>query len=219
MGSCALSYYLSTMHPKKFKYIINDTDENLITLVTIMKDKEKLTQFTATINEVVKTILDKESYNKLTKKNDDKFLGWFISNLIYNFHAGLYNPKYKPRVYDFSNIGIVQFLQNENVVILNKDGYQVFTDNMNDKTTLMFIDPPYLMSQNLQYNLTNTIGYGNIYEYCSENNIKTLKSRILFCLEDNWIIRLLYKKHIKTTHVKQYSTTRKKTNHLIIANF
>ena len=36
-GSCALSYYISTIHPKKYKYILNDLDHYLTPFMTSKK--------------------------------------------------------------------------------------------------------------------------------------------------------------------------------------
>ena len=44
-GTSALSYYISLQHPKKFKYILNDLNKQLIELYTIMKDKAKCKKY------------------------------------------------------------------------------------------------------------------------------------------------------------------------------
>ena len=58
----------------------------------------------------------------------------------------------------------------------------------------------------------------NIYEYLSNNTIDKMKATILLCLEDNWIIKLLFNKFIKSSYNKQYEVSKKKTTHLIISN-
>ena len=41
---------------------------------------------------------------------------------------------------------------------------------------------------------------------------------IVLCLEDNWIIKLLFKDYIKAEYNKKYEMSKKKTTHLIITN-
>ena len=44
-GSCALSFYISTLHPNKYKYVLNDNDKNLTELLKITQDKIKFDKF------------------------------------------------------------------------------------------------------------------------------------------------------------------------------
>ena len=37
-GTSALSYYISTKYPNKFNYVLNDLDENLITLYKLVSN-------------------------------------------------------------------------------------------------------------------------------------------------------------------------------------
>ena len=58
-----------------------------------------------------------------------------------------------------------------------------------------------------------------IYEYLSLNNIKKEKAKIYIILEDNWIIKLLFKNNnIIDNNCKIYQTTKKKYNHITITN-
>ena len=62
----------------------------------------------------------------------------------------------------------------------------------------------------------------NIYEYIYKirNDLLILKSTILLCLEDIWIIRLLFDnlKDCFITYDKLYQVSKKKTTHIIIYN-
>ena len=75
------------------------------------------------------------------------------------------------------------------------------------------MDPPYLNSCNTFYSTPTT----NIYEYLNLNPIEKMKSTFILCLEDMWINRLLFKNNkFSTGYNKQYQTTKKSTNHIII---
>ena len=59
----------------------------------------------------------------------------------------------------------------------------------------------------------------NIYEYLYFNRITDMKALLLICLENIWIIKLLFLNNIKNEYAKKYQTTKKNTSHLIISNF
>jgi len=82
------------------------------------------------------------------------------------------------------------------------------------KDYLLFLDPPYTASCNEFYSNKTT----NIYEYCESNNIDKMKAIVIFVLENNWIIRLLFKHNIKSEYNKLYQCSKKNTSHLIISN-
>ena len=78
------------------------------------------------------------------------------------------------------------------------------------------MDPPYLQSCNDFY--TDEKNF-NIYEHVSNNNFENKPAYIAFCLENNWIIKLLFRDYInKIIYDKTYQTTKKKTTHIIISN-
>jgi hypothetical protein len=58
----------------------------------------------------------------------------------------------------------------------------------------------------------------NIYEFFSNNNIKQFKAKLILILENNWIIKLLFKNEKSFIYDKQYQVSKKKTNHIIISN-
>ena len=58
----------------------------------------------------------------------------------------------------------------------------------------------------------------NIYEHLYYNEIKNFKAITVLCLEDIWIIRLLFNGYIKNSYSKKYETSKRTTNHIIIDN-
>jgi site-specific DNA-adenine methylase len=216
-GSSAFSVYLSKLYPKKYKYIINDIDENLIKLYNYIKNDDQKIQ--DLINDVMKSIKNKDDYLKIISKSyENKFISWFISNKIYNVRPGLYNLNYKyndEKKLKFKDYEIFKFLIDEDVEILNIDGIDLIKKYFESEKNLIFIDPPYLDSCNDFYSdKRNT----NIYEYISNNNLIKKKSFILLVLEETWIIKLLFKNYFSVRYSKVYQFSKKKTFHILITN-
>lgn len=210
-GSCAMSYYISLKHPKKFKYIINDNNTNLIKLLNILKDENEWIKFREEINEILKKIIDKESYLVNTKK--DTFTGWFIGNKYFSIRPFLYNTTRKIIPLK-EHYPIIDFLRNEDIEILNTDGCLVYNDNKFNSKTLILLDPPYLLTDNRWY---STPTY-NIYETMGEETMKNLKAKIVMIVNNNFIMRFIYKKWYIIEYDAKYQTTKKELTHLIISN-
>ncbi len=90
-GSSAFSYYLSTLYPKRFKYILNDNNDYLIELYNISKDEIKFNTLINELNELVKTIKTKSDYDKIVKQ--DNLNAFIIGNKIYAIRPYLYPIK------------------------------------------------------------------------------------------------------------------------------
>ena len=82
-GSVAFSCKLSELYPKRFKYKLNDLDENLINLMKLCKDEVEWNKFVEKINKTVQEIDTKEKYLNIINKKD--LLGYFIMKKIFNF--------------------------------------------------------------------------------------------------------------------------------------
>jgi len=211
-GTSALSFYIANKHPKKYKYILNDIDDNLIKLYTIAKDNEKLKVLENTINDMILNI-DKIKYLEILKQKT--FESYIIKNKIYSIRPGLFPNDYKHKNINLCNVPIIKFLQTENIEITNEDAITCYKKYKDDKNNLIFLDPPYLASCNDMYtDKQNT----NIYEFLFNNCIKNEKSNIILCLENNWIIKLLFKNNEHLTYEKKYEMSKRKTEHIIISN-
>lgn len=211
-GSCAMSFYISTKHPKIFKYVLNDNNKHLISMLKICSVPEELQAFEEKINEVAKSLTSKEIYNEVVK--EDTCVAWFIKNKIYNIRPGLFPLKYEYKHINIKDCPIINFLQNEEITLTNECGVECFK-KYTSKENLIFIDPPYLNSCNSFYYDAGV----NVYEYFFNNDIKTFKCKILLCLESIWIMNLLFKKNVKSTYVKKYELSKRKTEHIIITNY
>ena len=186
----------------------------IIELYKLMQDAAAFSKFTAEINETVQTIVDKAAYLVIVKQ--DTVMAWVIKHLVYNIRAGLYDFKYTPNIYDFSTYGIVQFLRTENVERRCGDGCDVLREFKDDMSCLMLVDPPYLLSDNSVY--SKGCRDTNIYEHCSDNFITNMQAGVVYVVEDNWIMRMVFKGCVKVRYDKLYEARRKKTQHVIISN-
>lgn len=216
-GSSSFSFYMSCKYPKKFKYVLNDNDTNLIELYQIFKDENKLRAFLEEL-KLLCVDLDKTKYLKIIKELNIK--SWFLTRYIFTIRPGLFpiDGREKSKIANIDkllNVPIINFLRTENIEFKNIDGIELYNTYKNDKTNLIFLDPPYLVSCNDLYSdKCNT----NIYEYLFYNKIEKEKAIVCLCLENNWIIKLLFKGYKSELKQKLYQQTKKKTEHITIIN-
>jgi site-specific DNA-adenine methylase len=214
-GSSAFSYYVSTLHPKQYKYILNDNNKYLIDLYNIANDDDetKLIELVERLNNAI-IDLDKEKYNKIIKI--DTLEGWIIKHKIYSIRAGLF-PTTKTVLKSFDCLlkcPMMNFLKNEDITFLNEDAIKVYEEYKGNDKCFIFLDPPYLNSCNQFYSTPST----NIYEYLFNNKISNEKAFICLCLEKIWIIDLLFKDYNITSYDKKYQVSKKTTEHIVIIN-
>jgi site-specific DNA-adenine methylase len=212
-GSSALSYYISTLHPNKFTYILNDLNKELIKIYKILQNREQFNKFNMLtqllINHINKQESPKKEYLKIININD--VYGYYICNGYYSLRPGLFpnNLKYK----DISNKQIIKFLRTEKIILLNDSGINVLENYKNNKKILLFLDPPYICTENSFYTGSKDEQI-NIYEYIIEQ--KKIKN-IYLILEYNWIIKNLFKDYLFILYPKKYNGMKKKSvTHCII---
>jgi hypothetical protein len=214
-GTSALSYYISTKHPKQFTYVLNDNNKFLCELNSILKDDAKTNDLINKLNELKEKAVNKEEYDKIDM--NENIYNWVFKNKYFKIRPGLYPLNKKASDDIFNNIkkfDFVNFIKNENIVISNIDGLELYKQYKDNNKSFIFLDPPYLLSCNDFYGSPHL----GIYEYLSCNDINKEKAKILLCLNDNWIIKMLFKNNKKITYDKIYQTTKKIKTHIIITN-
>lgn len=224
-GSSALSYYISTLNPKKFTYILNDADAALIQIYEILRDPDKLREFETSINKMVdkfnecKTDAERVAmWNPLIhakNHNNDVYSSFFIRK--YSTVNGRMPPLIKNKLaikhFKASDHPIYNFMRTENIILYNKMDVEIIQEYKDTADALIFLDPPYIKTNNDWYNNNDM----NVYEYLFNNNISTFKCQIYLILEKIWIIQLLFKSNtILDEYSKQYMISKKKTGHIII---
>lgn len=217
-GTAAFSYYVwFNNQDMKTKYILNDNNKMLYDLYNILKDDTKRLELYNKLCIMLENVKNKEDYTQIVKKSDEDIVSYCFVNKIYSIRPALY-PSNKnftiETIKSFINAPIIQFLKNADIEFRNDDAIKVYDEYKSNKHALLFLDPPYLISNNSWYKCP-CIG---IYEYLMENIITKEKATILLCLESNWIIKLLFKNLKSIIYDKTYETTKKKTEHIIIIN-
>jgi len=211
-GTSAFSYFLSLKHPKRFKYILNDNCKQLIECYKIFKDDEKREELIKQVKEF-NTELTKEKYINII--NIDEPANWFFKNKVFKIRPGLYPLKNNFKLDKLNDAPIINFLKNEECEFLNLDGIEVLKKYMDNKKAIVFLDPPYLMSNNAFYDNPD----GNIYEFISSLNLKKKKAVLMLILEQNWILKMLFKKYTFVEYEKNYRDNKsRKTTHFILLN-
>ena len=208
-GSCALSYYISTITTGK-KYVLNDLDANLIKLLSLSPDEidelqDKIDAFSVDMT--------KEKYTDLMKEKT--FFAYVYSNMYYKIRPGLYDidrTKYDKKL---KSCPIYNFLQNNDITLYNKDAIDVIREYEGRKDVLLLLDPPYMecsKSYTNDYKLNDT---NNIYNLVLTNQVYT---PYLLIIEYNWVLSLVHVQP-KKVYDKTYNTkSRKKCVHAIYSN-
>jgi len=185
-------------------------------LIELNKTAQDDNKFNELITEINDKIIDinKEKYNIIIK--EPCLSSYIIKNSMYNIRPGLFpiNKKLKTDYKNLKDVPIVNFLKTEDITFYNDNAINIFEMYKNNNKALIFLDPPYVQLNNDFYLDSST----NIYEYLCNNNIKNMNSFIILVLEDNWIIKLLFRHHTFITYDKLYQTSKKQTKHLIINN-
>lgn len=227
-GTSALSYYISLQEPKKYKYILNDNNKYIIELYNIVKNDELFNKLLLKLEELMVIIRSKETikeqkveYNKII--NIDSLESYIISSKVYCIRVGLYpsdpirlKSMLKPNYFHYlKTCPIINFIKNENIIFSCLSAIDVYNNYKNNKKAFIFLDPPYLQLCNDFYQDSNI----NIYEYLFKNDIIKEKSKILLCINDIWINRLLFNKNIKEEYDKKYELSKNTVQHIIITNY
>lgn len=218
-GSSALSYYIWLNNKdKNLTYILNDNNKYIYDLYNLCKDNNKVIDIYNKLVILKETTSNKEKYLEICKKaKEGDLVSYVYIHKIYNIRPGLYPSlkKVSDNIFDsFKDAPILDFLQNANIKIYNKDAIEIYDEYKNNPKTLIFLDPPYMLSCNRFYNNPKI----NIYEYLFNNDIDNEKAKIILCLENIWIVKLLFKNKKSLVYDKMYDTTKKKTEHIIIYN-
>lgn len=223
-GSAAMSYYISTQYPNKFKYILNDNNKTNYDLFIVSRDPKRTQEFNDNINKLIdefNTYTDDVSRKAFYVSIDTKTLEGEIFKLKYfTIRGGLYPMiKYinKIKPYKLQEIPIYDFYNNEDVIYENMDGIEFINKYNDGNDNLFLLDPPYLMSCNHFYKNSDC----NIYEWILNNEALLLdsKNKFIFTLENVWIVKLLLKRFkILYEYDKVYQARKKKTTHIIYEN-
>ena len=195
-GTSALSYYISTLHPGRFKYRLNDVCSELCDLYRLMRDPEGLAEFQRVVNNTLQSLsemnerdstLAKLTYKGIiTGKSDVPPLhAWYIAHKVYRQHSGVFPTDYKYKPVDIVGCPIVRFMRSEAVEISCGDGV-AFIREVANPAVLIFADPPYISQCNAFYDNRMNL---NFYEWLW--NASPIPSPLYMVLESHWILNIL----------------------------
>ena len=219
-GSSAISYNIWLKYGDKFKYFLNDYDEELINVYNLLKEKD-VEEIENEVNKIKDEIKTKDDWiKKLNEYKQTKNIFLYIFFIKYSSmgRLGFYKkekiPKIKFKISEEQK-KFIKFIKEPYVEITNNDWLDVFNKYKDDKKSIFIFDPPYMFSENGFY--LSKKSENNVYEYFYKNTKH--KSNIYFILENIWINEAIFKnlKNIKT-YKKMYELSKKKTEHIIYYN-
>jgi len=103
------------------------------------------------------------------------------------------------------------------------DWYNYTLEHAKNENTFIFLDPPYLFSDNSQYSQCkrkeNCDVTDILYKALEIFKNPTTKAKIMLIINDMKIIRWMYKDYILGEYKKIYQLGKREDNHLIICNY
>lgn len=225
-GTASISFKIWEEYGDKFNYYINDKNEDIIKYFEFHK-KTDLNEF---INHQFN--IDKRQYNTQDKFTE-LYNEWCIDKDTYKYiilrrlsYMSLKMLKIdmkdrrnqtcdtKTRV-NKHQMKFQEFLNSPNVFISNNDWKECYNKYKDDNTNLIIFDPPYVKSNNTNYN-EDCRGL-NVYE--NLNDINKDKAQSYFILEDIEETKELFKEwNILGTYPKTYSRSKRITVHIVYKN-
>ena len=216
-GSCAISYYISTLHPGKFKYVFNDNDHYLKEMYEIIINEKKLKDFQMVVDNLVNNIQCKDEYNTIVRQKN--IYSWFIKNKVYCMRPGMYKLDYKYDSFktDILKAPICDFFikEQQNITFTTNDANECYINYKDDIKNVIILDPPYLTSNNTFYSHPLL----DIFNYLFKHSINDEKAYIYLILEKTLIMAKVFDNLELYIYDKGYSTNNiKKVNNNTVIN-
>jgi len=216
-GSCAISINLSILHPKRFKYILNDLDVKLIEIFNIIK-AGKWKDIVDEYNNF-NFSMDKNEYNEIINKNT--ILSYILGHRHYQFRIN-YPPTNKKIIKLKESYKFIDFVLNEDVEFRNSNAIDVIEELKNEPNTLIYLDPPYIKTRNVDFYDNNYKNdFLSIYNYLDDFYIEQPKSRMyLNVLYNEGLIKRYANKYILLDEydVKYKQGKERNKRHIILSN-
>ena len=120
---------------------------------------------------------------------------------------------------NFDNFNQIEKNILDNALITNLDYTEVFKTYKDDPNAFLFLDPPYLFSDNSNYasqvrdtDMTQIII--DILEF-----IKYCKCKVMLIINKLNLLEYLFKDNIKGEYLRIYQISKKRAKHLVISNY
>jgi site-specific DNA-adenine methylase len=207
-------YCFDSMFFPNAKYFLADIDKTLIDFTNECKGCNQI------IYDLKQIRLDNKTEPAAMKAVFDKYPRLdYAKKLIRMLVAGTrgYPTRDKSfKKYDYTKLN--NFI-NANPLVL-QDYTKTLEQFKNNERALVYLDPPYFRSFNSDYK-TFTKDKIDISKLMIDilDFIQSCKCKVMFIINDDPIIKRLFKDYVKGTYEKMYAIQKKKGNHLIITNF
>ena len=228
-GSCAFSLYCYRELNFKGEIILNDIDKNLIEFYKDVKVNGSENYFKFVIDKYNNGKITKEEHSKLINEDKNKsLLNWFYFKRYDGRFKYLYNLKHFTIEKYQKNKDVIKsldnFFQDKNIKLYNCDYTDIINEYKDDKYTLFYLDTPFFNSYNAGYTkyYKNLDEHNNIIDntkiYIDIIELLKLKSKVIVSINDNSLIRYIYKDYIFKDFKKIYQVDKKKEGQLILKN-
>lgn len=103
----------------------------------------------------------------------------------------------------------------------HEDAFKIIEDFRKKKDTFIFLDPPYLFSDNSGYfpQDADSDMTSYLFKFLNIMKDKTTKAKIMLIINDLSVIRDIFKDFVVDSYGKTYQISKKKMKHLIITNY
>lgn len=221
-GTSAISFEIYKKRPET-NFILGDADENLMKVYELLKN-ESYQKIELEINNIINRVSNKEEYQVIYDEYKNNFCVYkhiYLHKYCTMGRLGFYPIKNKRGTKDITifkltkiQLEFIDFIKSPRTIIKCCDWENIYNEYSNNKEVCFIFDPPYVLSDNSFYKKNKQ----NIYEYFYNNPINNKECEIIFTLEKNWIIELLFKNNKYIEYPKTYQITKKKTTHIVITN-
>lgn len=206
----------------KYKKFVNDLDNDLYLIYTNYNDYK---DYTIKMNDILlKYAINNYRHtdnNKILEDTDfienkkSKFYDYWASN---NIVKGIIFKTLK-NIDDDTLSNEIKIINN--ITFTNQDYKINLLNHIYDPDTFIFLDPPYLFSDNSSYipQTENTDSTNIIIDILKLFEDRHVKCKIMLIINDLAIIRYLFKTFIKGSYKRIYQMGKKQMNHLIICNY
>lgn len=196
---------------KKYNKFVNDLDPILFYVYKHPEELKKAYEVWNKINDM--DLNSKEKKDKFIKTKVNDYLKQYIINSMI-IRGTITISKNLENVDED-----IKFMKQIN--FSHEDAFKVIDKFRKNKETFIFLDPPYLFSNNETYNpqkeeQDNTDFYIKFFNILND---RTTKAKIMLVINDLKILRWLYANFLKKDYDKIYQIGKKKTKHLVITNY
>lgn len=139
-GTFSLIRHLIKKYPDK-KYIVNDSDVQLISLYKHLQDSSNIDEFINKVKEFDGS--DKAEYNRIKKMNTLE--SFYFIHKVYGLRSGVPPVGRTTKVTDKAFETLREWSKGvQNVIFTNEDGMTCIDRHKDNDRAFVFLDPPYL---------------------------------------------------------------------------